>query len=178
MRIIKYIVAFVIVGFVFRQMPLHARPIPGWSYDDLAKASDVVAVIEPLKNENNDEKLKIEGSKGSDFQGLSTTVKVHYCFKGSLSLDELVVKHFKYGPSIGPPDGAEFISFLVGPLKYKKTDLKDDKEVGGITYYQATPSWLAFLKKAPDGSYIPVTGQYDASLSFKELHDPSFFTGE
>ena len=53
--------------------------------------------------------------------------------------------------------------------------LKDQKEVGGITVFQETPAWLAFLKKRDDGRYEPVTDPYDTVDSFRELHQSSFF---
>lgn len=151
---------------------MKARGVRAWSYDELVKASDVVLVIEPLKTENNDDTFATEYDLDWDFQGVSTTFKVHCCFKGSTVPDEIVVKHFEYKPNgMGGANGPTFLQFLPGTLKYKAAYSKDDKEVSSNTYYEPHPCWLAFLKKTADGSFVPVAGQIDTGLSFKELHD-------
>src|ERR1700722_10846180 len=174
MRNIKYILALVTIGILVGQMPLKARAIRVWSYDELVTASDAVMILETIGNENNTDTFKMDGSNISSFQGVSTTFRVLYCWKGSAPSSNAVVKHFVYKPNIGWADGAMFVHFRTEPLIFegKLHRNRDSKDPGeAIRTEQSVPHWLAFLKMAPDGSYVPVTGQYDASLSFKELHD-------
>jgi len=139
------------------QSSLQARTVRNWSIDELTQAADLVVVVDPIKNEDNSEK-DIPNYDPRWFQGVSTTFQIKGCFKGTPNKGEIVVKHFKYKEKdISPPNGPDFIFFVISPLG------------------QPAQHWVAFLKKAPDGSYVPVTDQYDAILSFKELHDPSFY---
>jgi hypothetical protein len=171
----KYSLALVIFG----QMTLQAHGVRPWPYDELAKASDAVLIIEPLKTENNNESLAWGDNTNTFnfFQGVSTTFKVHCCFKGIQPPDEIVVKHFE-AKNMEMGSGPTFIQFLPGPLKYERIYLKDGKKVGDSIMDEPHPCWLAFLKKSADGSFVPVAGQIDTGLSFKALHSPSFFIGE
>ena len=150
-----------------------------WSYEELLKASDLVVIIEPIATEDAKDIYpgEVYGQTLTDFQGLNTTFRIHAILKGSASTDKpLIVLHFSYSRDVRTlPNGARFAYFVPGPLEFKKQILKDQKEVGGITVFQETPAWLAFLKKRDDGRYEPVTDPYDAVDSFRELHQSSFF---
>jgi hypothetical protein len=74
-----------------------------------------------------------------------------------------------------PFDGACFVRFLIGPLQYEQRALRDGKPVGGVTTFRQQPVWLAFLKRRADGRFEPLTGHYDSTFSFRELHESSFY---
>ena len=174
MPLIKSSAACLIVGLIIGQMPLQARGMRLWSYDDLLKASDVVAVIQPLKTENNDDDMGPEWDKPSKcFQGLSTTFKVHCYFAGVQPATEVVVKYFGHIPGTDfPANGPELAEFPLGLQTYEiHWKQKDQKDPGDFEAVSETPYWLAFLKRAADGSFVPVTGQVDAALSFKRLRN-------
>jgi hypothetical protein len=157
-----------------------ARATRIWSYEDLAKAADLVVVMEPLFTEEVEDSYPgpLLGYKGADFQGLNTTFQVQAVLKGDVSLKRLlVVLHFAYSKNVRfLINGARFAAFLPGPLSFRKQVLQDGKEVGGVSVFKETPAWLAFLRKRDDGRYEAVTGSCDAVDSFRELHGASFYT--
>jgi len=162
---------------VFGQISLQARGIRNWSYDELVKASDLVVIIETLKNEKNEDTLKVNGIDDSSVQGVSTTFHVLYCWKGVPPSGDLVVKHFVYKPDVGSVNGALFIHFLTEPINFEGKVYVGQKNKGPVDAVQfclAVPNWLAFLKKAPDGAFIPATGQVAPMHSFKELREVLF----
>lgn len=160
-------------------LSLQARRVKLLSYEELIKMADAVVIIEPETVEKTADVYPeaLSHHKPSDFQGWNTSFKVHAALKGNLESDsKLVVLHFSYSDQIGGlPNGAQFISFVLGPLEFKKQRLKAGKEVGGVTVYRGTLMWLAFLRKREDGRYEAVTNPYDAQDSFRELHGPSFY---
>lgn len=155
-----------------------ARAFRAWSYEDLLKASDLVAIVEPVSSENTKDAYPgpLYGQALDDFIGHDTKFKVHAVLKGSSPEDKfLVVLHFSYARVKPTSNGARFAWFVPGPLQFKKQVLKDHKTVGEMTVYAEDPIWLAFLKKKHDGRYEPVTDPYDSTDSFRELHQASFF---
>jgi len=157
-----------------------ARLVPDWPYQKLWDAADVVVIIEPLKTENNDDKLQIPWDPEDKWQGLTTHFKVHGVLKGGALGDEISVKHFDYKPEVllkatVISDGPGFIRFISGPLRYDETISKDGRAVSRPSLENQTPEFLAFLKKTADGALSPVTGQVDPVYSFRELRDVFFF---
>lgn len=169
---IKWIAALTMAVLFAGQVRLSARAERMWSYDQLRDASDVVAILVPLKSENNTDSGVDEGLSAADYEGVSTTFQVQCYLKGESSGGPIVVKHFKYiKPGWADPNGPDLVSFQIGRRVYKQVPDKENKEVDD-RFLQETPCWLAFLKKTPDGSFVPVSGQYTASTSFRELLDP------
>jgi hypothetical protein len=169
----KWMIVLTMAALGVGQARLSARLEREWSYDQLRDASDVVAILLPLKSENNMESGISEDLSAQDYQGVSTTFQVQCYLKGGSSTGSIVVKHFKYiKPGWAATNGPDLVSFQIGRRVYKQVPYKEIKEVGDHMFLQETPSWIAFLKKMPDGSFVPVSGQYTASTSFKELMDP------
>ena len=149
-----------------------ARAVRNWSYDDLLAASDAVAVVEPVANENNDDQWEWAPQFA---QGVTTTFHVLCYLKGGGPGDKTTirVKHFVYKDG-EPPNGGAMINFIVGPLNVNGTFTQNGKSEPW-KFERLQPHWLAFLKKMPDGSFAPVSGQIDPAFSFLELHHSSMF---
>ncbi len=170
-----------VVAFqVLLMIPSHARLKAIGSYSELLSKADLVAIIEPIKNESVKDPYAghLYGFAQKDFVATNTTFRVHAYLKGGdAATKELTVLHFSYSKDVGPRvNGACFINFVTGPLQYEKRSLKDDKPVGGVTVYKQQPVWLAFLKKRSDGRFDPISDPYDSADSFREIHDSSFYT--
>jgi hypothetical protein len=150
-----------------------------WSYSQLVDASDLIAIIEPIANQQAEDEFIGEayGHPKTDFSATDTRFRTHAVLKSSgNSPEEITVLHFSYSTHVqGDADGAMFIKFLIGPLQYEKRNLKDEKPVGSVTVFKESPVWLAFLKRRADGRYEPVTGHFDSSRSFREIHRASFY---
>jgi hypothetical protein len=170
----KYPMALAIMGLILGQASLHARAVRIWSYDELLKASDVVAIVEPIKSENN--RSQFEWADSAEcFQGLSTTFKVHSYFKGANSTTEIVVKHFGHiAGKMFPANGPELAYFAIGPQSFDVSAPQKDKPGANEVIERVStnnPCWLAFLKRNDDGTFVPVTGQIDSLMSFRWLAD-------
>jgi len=170
-----------VVAFqVLLTIPSHARLKATESYSELLAKADLVAIIEPIKNESVKDAYAgfLYGFTQKDFVGTNTTFSVHAYLKGGdTATKEITVLHFSYSKDVGPrANGASFITFITGPLQYEKRSLKEDKPVGGVTVYKQQPVWLAFLKKRSDGRFEPISDPYDSSDSFREIHDSSFYS--
>lgn len=149
---------------------LDARSVKQWTDAELLRTADVVAIIRPLESKKNADALQVEGFKPEDFIGISTKCSILAVFKGNIEEKDLVIHHFCYSPQkTSIADGALFILFPMIPHDYKIIVSENGKDLGNATRYQYVPAWLAYLKKQADGSYIPVTPQFDAALSFKPL---------
>ena len=132
------------------------------------ESSDVVAVLLPVANENNSDYW-------SDLtQGITTSFKVLCCCKGGVAAGAtLRLRHFLYTRG-APPNGGQMINFLVVPPNYEVTSHLHGK-TPSWKFEDVHPEWLAFLKKAPDGSFVPTSGRMDPAYSFRELHEASIF---
>jgi hypothetical protein len=83
------------------------------------------------------------------------------------------MKHFAYKGGI-PANGGGMINFALAPLNISATFAQNGKSEAWKVE-NVHPTWLAFLKKAPDGTFAPTSGQVDPDLSFRELHEASMF---
>jgi hypothetical protein len=163
MHKIMGVAAWIVAGLFFGQVQLNANIVTAWSYQELWEKADLVAIIQPMKSEKNEGRLDALGPLSKDVQGFSTTFAVLSYLKGTPlpdapSPDELIVKHFDYKPGQRSPSGPFLISF---PFP---TDVSHE-----------AACWLAYLKRMPDGSYAPISGQDDPTASFKKLLDMDFF---
>jgi hypothetical protein len=168
-----WIVALSMMVLCVGEVPLPARLERAWSYDQLRDAADVVAILKPLKIETNTLSGVQEGLSTDDYQGVTTTFAVQSYLKGGPATETIRVNHFKYlRTGWAAADGPDLASFEIGSRVYQQIPDQYDKIVGDHRFLQETASWLAFLRKMPDGTFVPVSGQYTASYSFKELLDP------
>jgi hypothetical protein len=155
-----------------------ARLGPLWPYEKLVAESDAVAIIEPIKNEPAQDTFPGYGygHPTNHFTATDTRFKIHAVLKGE-AMKELTILHFSYSTNVSMiANGVSFIQFTIGSLEYEVTLRKDGKPVGDKTIYGPRPvMWMAFLKRRKDGRFEPVTGHYDASYSFRELHSASIY---
>lgn len=170
-----------IIAFqVLLVIPSYARLKAIVPYSELLAKADLVVIIEPIKNESAKDAYAgiLYGFAQKDFVATNTTFRVHAFLKGGdAATKEITVLHFSYSKDVGArANGACFMTFVTGPLQYKKRSLKDDKPVGGVTVYKEQPVWLAFLKKRTDGRFDPISDPYDSADSFREIHGSSFYT--
>ncbi len=121
-----------------------ARPIGLWSYSQLEKAADLVAITEVSDIQPSDARLpNVPHPKW--FQAWLATLKPLWVIKGDKSASEIKLLFFRYSKQANPkPNGAIFASLEKGNGKH----------------------YLVFLKKgkAPN-EYSPVSGDYDAGQS-------------
>jgi hypothetical protein len=151
--------------------PLQARAVQLWNYSDLMLESDLVVVVEPLKNENNPDQWEWIPKMA---RGVTTTFKVLCVLHGNgIGGPIITMKHFVYKGG-EPPNGGLMVNFVTGPLKASGTYTVNGKTVSWVSDH-LSPTWLVFLRKGPDGVYVPTSGQIDPSFSFRELHHPSMF---
>jgi len=154
-----------------------ARIIDAWPYDRLVAESDFVAIVEPIENRPASDAFPdySYGHSASDFVATNTRFRVATVFKGKFAGVAATVLHFGYSANVPTVNGASFVRFAIGPLQYEKRAVREGKQIGGVTAFLQQPMWLAFLKQREDGRFEPVTGHYDAAMSFRELHESSFY---
>jgi hypothetical protein len=129
----------------------HARLIAPWPYPKLVDGSDLVAVVEVSSIEKTN--AVFEGRADPDrFQGHVAHLQVAWVIKGDPKTEKLDLLFFTYsdGHLIGN-DGALFLVL----------------QVGGKCQY------LVFLRRDKSGCFVPVSGQYDAAISVKEIKQDS-----
>jgi hypothetical protein len=127
-----------------------ARIILDWPYSKLAKEADFVAVVEVISITNSADRLT--GHRDPTlYQGRIARIKVGWMIKGEPTTEaRLLFFSYSYS-SMSELNGATFISF----------DQTDKHQ------------YLVFLKRDGD-KFIPVTGQYDASISVKVIEQDFF----
>ena len=141
--------------------------------------ADLVAVIKPLSTTNASDQLTSAGPKygprdPKNYQAMNTRCEIVLAMKTSGALhgwatNELTLLHFRYAPNFLEFNGGRFIYFDFAP-----TEL--DLTVKGSPKYpicvDTDPTYLAFLKRGPDGRFVPVTGHYDSEPSFRLMATP------
>jgi hypothetical protein len=127
-----------------------ARPVRVWTYAELLKEADVVAILRVDRIENTGATFEGHGDS-KQYQGKRATSIVGLSLKGSPSRT-LTFDFFTYSsPTVIPPNGAMF------------PDLSKRDKV----------HYLVFLKKAADGTLIPVGGHYDGDVSIRPIESNS-----
>lgn len=135
---------------IFDSTFAHARFVHSMSYGELVAKSDLIVLIEPFATHLASDTFPEIPAAESDrlFQAFNTDFKVRAVLQSSGNVPhELTVLHFLHTPGPIGPDAAEFVKFL-GEGAPKNT------------------TWIAFLKKRPDGRYEAITGQVDPAYSF------------
>jgi hypothetical protein len=159
-----------IVAFAFASIlsPIaSARLFDPWSFEQLSAKSDLIAIIEAIRDDPATDSFKADSDK---FVGVNTRFRVHAVLKGQFKGKELTVLHFfDETPVINGPMSADFRFTWT----YKEQFFLNGKAAASAESgpNPRTPIWLAFLKARPDGRFEPVTGQYDSELSFCKLID-------
>lgn len=124
-----------------------ARLVSFWPYEKLYEESDLVAIVE--LGSVSKSKVELSGHGETDrFDGKIAQLAVGKVLKGKADIKTISLLHFAYSKKVTLiSNGAFFIDF-------------SDAEK-----YQ----YLVFLKKGDKGSFIPVTGHYDAAVSVKKI---------
>jgi len=163
--------AFFVATLLLSFTPLEARFVPDWNFDKLLSSSDMVAIVEPTKNENNSDQWEWVPAFA---QGVTTTFKVISVLKGDVAKgSDIRLRHFVYTIAV-PPNGGAMVNFELGPFNLDATFTQNGKAVP-YRFENVHPTWLVYLKKAANGDFVPTSGQIDPSYSFLELHHAAMF---
>jgi len=159
-----------------------ARLVPNWPYDKLFAKADLVVIAEAITNRVSSDKLE-QGHDPKDYTGINTDFVVSQELKPGKSaptITNLTVLHFRYSERVkGLDNGAFFIHFRTKNQNLQRTErvMRPPGEVQEAPIksmiVNSKPAYLLFLKRRPDGRYEPLTGQYDATLSVREITQPS-----
>jgi hypothetical protein len=123
-----------------------ARPVRSWRYDELLKEADLAVIIRVERVENIAATLEGHGDP-KQYQGKRATAIVGLVLKGEPTR-KMTFDFFTYSsPTMIPPNGAVF------------PDLSKAEKV----------HYLVFLKKTPEGTFIPVGGHYDGAVSIRPI---------
>lgn len=145
------------------------RPVRIPTLEELWGEAQVVAIIRPLWATNAPDQLTSAGPLYGPrdpklFQALNTQFHVSVVLKqpedSKPSIPKVItLLHFR--PVIPEVNGGLFMFFEFPEGSHAP--------VGG-----GGGEYLAFLKRQPDGRYVPITGNYDSELSFCKLVKPMF----
>jgi hypothetical protein len=156
------------------------RALPDWPYEKLLAESDLVVIAEPMLCSDTKDVFERPDHSKDDYTGMNTSFEIRSVLKGSPQTKKCEVLHFRYSDKVGAvANGALFVRFRLQGRSFKGQIVPETKEGpphAGIQVYrsEAKPDYLLFLKRRPDGRYEPVTGQYDAALSCREIRDAGF----
>lgn len=123
-----------------------ARPVKIWPFEELNEKADLVIVGSAISSADA-KGFTYPDAKADTLVSVDTVFHIDCTLKGDLKSDNVTVSHNRYygkEAEITIIDGPSFIEF--------NTKLKNQ--------------YLIFLKRADDGSYKPLTGQYDPDNSF------------
>jgi hypothetical protein len=136
-----------VLVFLCLAAPAFARPVRVWSYEELFKESDVVAIVKVI--DIRDTTANLHGRVDRSIQGKRARLRVGLILKGEKQ-DVLTLDFFAMTPPLRGdmvPNGFFFLDFS-----------RADKV-----------HYLVFLKKTAEGSLLPVSGHDDAAFSVREL---------
>lgn len=127
-----------------------ARPIQLWSPNELWKKADLVVMATA---ETSQDAYKIENPKADSWVPVLSKFDVQAVLKGNIKKIEasgkmlVTVRHYRYHDKmseVAVVDGPAFVTF--NPKRQNR--------------------YLVFLTRKPDGTYEPLSGQYDPWQSF------------
>lgn len=133
-----------------------ARVSPSFTYTELMNISDLVVLIEHESTKEFEARDSLGGA------GRITTAKVLTQLKGEFNEEKITIHHFFYANTPNAPNHVTFPPEIASTCSLQMTT----PAFRGTRFINPTRQYLAFLKKQEDGSYIPVTPQYDSNLSF------------
>jgi len=128
-----------------------ARPVKIWSFKELTEKADLVIVGTALSSADA-KNHSYADTKSETWVAVDTVFTVHSIVKGELKAEALAMRHYRHykrEAEITTANGARFVEFDP-KLKHR---------------------YLIFLKRTGDGSYEPLTGQYDPVDSFFMVQD-------
>jgi len=126
---------------------VQARFVSRWPYVKLVEKSDLVAIVEVRSIEKLDTVWDGPGNPGL-FQGSIAHLDIAWVIKGDAKMQKLDLVFFRYCDTcVGEDNGALLIDFR-NPKKHQ---------------------YLVFLRREASDRYVPATGQYDASISVKQI---------
>jgi hypothetical protein len=107
------------------------------------------------------------------YLGRVTTFSVVNAIKGEVKGKTIGVLHFKMKEGAASADGALLIRFRTQPLRIVgKAGGDGNREATAFAMELGAPHYLLFLKVGENGRFEPVSGQYDAVLSVREVSPP------
>ena len=126
----------------------NARLVRTVSFDELRGEADLIVIATPVAVKEiteHDPLPGLEGNKLVKSSGIETTFKILTALKGGATLNNFILYHYSVtGPQANGPN---LVSFN-----------PDQKK-----------TYLLFLRLAPDGRYITVSGQIDPDISVREI---------
>jgi hypothetical protein len=157
-----------LIAIFFVPQAATARFTPSFTYAELLKISDLVLIIEHDSTKASEERDSLGG------RGRITTAKVLTQIKGNFNDEKITIHHFFYPASPNSPNHVTFPSKAASTVALQIRT----PSVRGTSYIQPIRQFLAFLKRQEDGTYIPVTPQFDSKLSFIPLggHNNTLWT--
>jgi hypothetical protein len=142
-----------------------ARPLVRLSYEDLLGRSDVV-VVGRVQKTADDEKRRVDDALQSQRDNVIpvlSTIRVEAVMKGRDVETTINIAHWRFKDGIVVNNGPRLVKFMI---RGEKTGVSLS---GRPVYAEEPPSYLLFLKKSPEGLFIPVTGQFDPDDSVRRL---------
>jgi hypothetical protein len=153
----------------------NARPLTRLSYSELIKESDAVVIGTALSTVAHPKQEIVEELKSvkDHIECVLTTFRIDGVLKGTIEGDRASLVHYRSKRAKdeqGVPRPLFIDARLVrfdghGPIIGRNP-------LTGNPVRGAAPSYLLFLKAAADGSFTPVTGQFDPDDSARRL-EPS-----
>ena len=137
-----------------------------WLYDQLQAQSDVILV--GRLHRTTPHNLPCKELELVPVSGETATFSVVLVIKGDITDKTLEVVHYLFRPEAGVVNGPQLIEF-----KDQSITVKEVKPVQSEAKYDlGVPEYLMFLRKRSDGRYEPVSGQWNAVYSFREVYWP------
>jgi len=143
---------------------LRARQIEDWPYDKLFKHADLVLIAKPLAVRDATKDDNATPPKGKDdlLTGVVTSFEVLHVIKGEYKPKKIDLVHFRLRTGVQIGNGPCLVEFHT-----KMTELSGKGWAAAVS-----SDYILFLKKGTDGRFEPVSGQYDPSLSVKQIIGP------
>lgn len=161
-----------LVGFILIAPAASGRQIEAWSFERLFKEADVIVLAKPESVADVDVKPK-DARMRRDFLGRVTTFSVVSPVKGDVNGKAIDVLHFRMREGVMSQDGPLLIRFRTKPVRIEGQSGGDGKTpVTAFVTELGAPHYLLFLKRGEGGRLEPVSGQYDAALSVREVNPP------
>lgn len=153
-----------------------SRKIEEWPFEKLMQKADLVVIGTVFQTSRSKQSWSADIFSAERFEGQKTSVKITATLKGT-SGKQIHVHHFVYRPGVHPyEDGPNLISFPTdfAALTTVMTRTSNTQDIPSQSVRKQTQdSWpveyLMFLKKRPDGGYIPISGQVDPDLSIRTI---------
>jgi hypothetical protein len=162
-------ITLMLVGYsanVFVHSPVAGRELVRLSYQDLVDRSDVVVIgrlVSTVDDEERPVDAALQGNRDNVVPVVST-IRIEAVMKGRSLDNEISIPHWRYREGAAVDNGPRLLKFMA---RGEKTGVSI--ATGKPVYLDRPPSYLLFLKSAPGGSFVPVTGQYDPDDSVRRL---------